>query len=259
MTEENINNLSCDNNDKDIDVPEENIASIFVQKTGLKKILVVEDDHATSALLDKFLKTNGYDVIVAHNGRMGMLVLQGVVPDLIISDVMMPEMNGFDFFKQIRQDKKTAHIPFIVLTGHSEIGETFKDLDIDAFFSKPIDSKKLLVTVKELVENGRSQLTRTVGPKPIYKNQFFWIVVLVVLIGVLFRTLFSMMSSWQERKMDMSGYIGGSGDQDKGRGVVDDDEKYKTVYEVKEFQSAGEAEEIKILDAMKKIDQMNQK
>ena len=117
---------------------------------GKKKILIVEDEQTTATLLDSILKKHGYDVVIAHNGKLALSLLNAMRPDIIISDVIMPEINGLEFFKQVRKNENTSHIPFIVLTAHQKIASTFGELDIDASLTKPVVTDDLLKKVEIL-------------------------------------------------------------------------------------------------------------
>jgi|GEM_PF-6726685 len=120
-----------------------------------KKILIVEDDQTTAAFLDAVLKKEGYDVVIAHNGRIALSLLDGMKPDVIICDVMMPEVNGYEFFKQVRGNSSTSEIPFLVLTAHTQIGEAFGELDIEAMLNKPINTQELLEKLRLFVSYGK--------------------------------------------------------------------------------------------------------
>ncbi|HLX12190.1 MAG TPA: response regulator, partial [Bacteroidota bacterium] len=77
-----------------------------------KKILLVEDEDGLAELLANLLISDGYDVIIAHNGREGLEKLEGMKPDAIISDIVMPEMDGLEMFRQIKANAKTSSVPF---------------------------------------------------------------------------------------------------------------------------------------------------
>ncbi len=176
---------------------------------GAKKVLVVEDDQTTATMLDSILKKNGYDVVVAHNGKMALLLMQGMAPDLIITDVMMPEMNGYEFYKQVKRTQDTADIPFIVLTSHGDMGEAFTEMDIDEFFSKPIDTIKLLSVVDSLVTKGRDAKKMILGASKrssliFSKNAWFLVGGVVALIfGLL---VYFMSANLQAKKMGAPEY-----------------------------------------------------
>jgi len=130
-----------------------------------KKILIVEDEQTTVTLLDSVLKKQGYDVVIAHNGKLALSLLEALRPDIIISDVIMPEMNGLEFFKQVRNNESTSHIPFIILTAHQKIAKTFGELDVDASLSKPVVIDELLEKIEILAKYGRTAATFISGSK----------------------------------------------------------------------------------------------
>jgi len=110
-----------------------------------KTILVVDDDKAITTLLEALLSQHGYTVLVAHDGLDGMVQVKKNIPDLIILDIMMPEINGYDVCSNLKFDEKFKHIPVIVLTSReqeldSRIG---KLMGID-YIQKPIDTPILL-------------------------------------------------------------------------------------------------------------------
>lgn len=114
-------------------------------------ILVVEDDtHLMEGIRD-ILELNGYDVLTATNGAMGLDVLQAqpIPPDLIVSDIMMPRMNGYDFFQSVRDKENWLAIPFIFLTakGEREDIRKGKRLGAEDYVVKPFDADDLLIAV----------------------------------------------------------------------------------------------------------------
>ena len=80
-----------------------------------QRILIVEDEPGMIELLTVALEDEGYEISIASNGEQGLQKVENEEPDLIISDVMMPDMNGYDFCQQLRTNPKTAAIPFIFL------------------------------------------------------------------------------------------------------------------------------------------------
>ena len=118
-----------------------------------KKILVVDDDKAVTALLDALLSSHGFTVLVAHDGLDGMVQVRRIVPDLILLDIMMPEINGYDVCSNLKFDERFKHIPIIVLTSREQeldprIG---KLMGID-YVQKPIDSKILLEKIQKTLQ-----------------------------------------------------------------------------------------------------------
>ncbi|MCX7914548.1 MAG: response regulator, partial [Thermodesulfovibrionales bacterium] len=80
------------------------------------KILIVEDNTDSRVLLEKMLKSRGYDVLSASNGVEALEKISLSMPDLIISDILMPEMDGFELCRRIKTDENLSHIPFVFYT-----------------------------------------------------------------------------------------------------------------------------------------------
>ena len=121
--------------------------------SAAKKILVVDDDKAVTTLLEGLLSGQGYAVSVAHDGLDGMVQVRKILPDLIILDIMMPEINGYDVCSNLKFDERFKQIPIIVLTSRQQeldprIGQL---MGID-YMQKPIDSKILLEIVQRILK-----------------------------------------------------------------------------------------------------------
>ena len=115
-----------------------------------RKILVVDDDKALTTTVNSLLSNHGYSVSVAHDGLECMVQVKKIVPDLIVLDIMMPEINGYDVCSNIKFDERFKQIPIIVLTSReqeldSRIGQL---MGID-YMQKPIDSKILLEKIQK--------------------------------------------------------------------------------------------------------------
>ena len=115
-------------------------------------LLIVEDNHDVAHYMNMVLQTS-YDVQFAINGREGIEHAIEMVPDLIISDVMMPEKDGFELCKTLKKDERTNHIPIILLTAKANAEAKLEGLGLgaDAYMSKPFDQKELLIRVKNLL------------------------------------------------------------------------------------------------------------
>ena len=123
-----------------------------------KKILVVEDHKDMQLFLESFLKEK-YEVIKADNGKEGLKKAQAHTIDLIISDVMMPEMDGLSFCAKIKSDIPTSHIPVILLTAKVLEQNTIEGFErgADAYVTKPFSPELLLVRIENLLQQ-REQL-----------------------------------------------------------------------------------------------------
>jgi CheY-like chemotaxis protein len=111
-----------------------------------KCVLVIEDDANIRDVLKLALNFEGYDVITAKNGREGLDVLQGHTPGLILLDLMMPVMNGWEFVEELKERKTFNQIPIVVVSAYSERA---KAIDCTDFVLKPLELETLLTSVKK--------------------------------------------------------------------------------------------------------------
>lgn len=119
-----------------------------------KKILVIDDDKAIIAFLEGLLSSQGYNVSVAYDGLDGMIQARKIAPDLILLDIMMPEMNGYDICSNFKFDERFKRTPIIVITAREQeldprIGRL---MGID-YMQKPIDSKILLERIRNILKS----------------------------------------------------------------------------------------------------------
>ncbi len=121
----------------------------------MKLILVVEDEHGNAEIVQLLLEASGFRVATASNGKAALELLEGEKPSLILSDFMMPTMNGAELGDAVRRNAALAAIPFIFMSGTSEqvVRQAFRDYD--AFVPKPFDVDTLLPLVARLAESGR--------------------------------------------------------------------------------------------------------
>lgn len=116
----------------------------------MKKVLLIEDDEVMRENTAEILELAQYDVAVAPNGRQGSLMAKEIKPDLIISDIMMPGLDGYGVLHILSKDPATASIPFIFLTAKAEKSEWRKGMDLgaDDYITKPFDDTELLNAVE---------------------------------------------------------------------------------------------------------------
>lgn len=121
------------------------------------KILVAEDDHAIRELIAVYLKHNGYDVYLADNGRQAYAMLQTTSMDLVITDVMMPYIDGFQLAHQIR--KQHPQMPIIILTALDQIHDKERGFQsgVDDYMVKPVELKELGLRIKALLRRYQIQ------------------------------------------------------------------------------------------------------
>jgi len=114
-----------------------------------KKILVVDDDKAITTLLESLLLGQGYHVTKASDGLEAMVQVKNSAPDLIVLDIMMAEINGYDVCSHLKFDDNFKHIPIIILTSREqELDPKLGRLMGIGYMRKPIDSKALLEKIQ---------------------------------------------------------------------------------------------------------------
>lgn len=118
-----------------------------------KKILIVEDNEKNRKLIKVILKAKGYYTMEAEDARAALDQLKRETPDLILMDIGMPEIDGLELTRQIKQDESTKNIPIIAVTAHAMTGEKEKVLKAgcDAYISKPIDTNELPITIEKFL------------------------------------------------------------------------------------------------------------
>lgn len=114
-----------------------------------KKILIVDDDRLNVTLIRFSLKEKGYEVTTAQDGDEGLDAVRAQRPDLIVLDIQMPRMSGFEFMSEIKVIPGGANIPVIMLTANENMQDVFFSEGVRGYFVKPIDPPKLLTKVKE--------------------------------------------------------------------------------------------------------------
>ena len=118
-----------------------------------KKILIVEDDPSFSRAISHIIEKEGYDVITASNGMAGLRMAKDENPDLLILDVMLPGLDGFEICHQLRQDPQTEKLPIIMLSAKGQEIDKTTGLKVGAneYLTKPIDRALLLEKITSLL------------------------------------------------------------------------------------------------------------
>jgi len=120
----------------------------------MTKVLLVEDEAALRETLEEILELNDFEVKVAESGEEALEVINTWIPDLIVSDIMMPGMTGFDLIKKVHEQPKLAETPFIFLSALASREDQNKGLDAGAkgYITKPFKSAELITLIKQLTE-----------------------------------------------------------------------------------------------------------
>lgn len=120
----------------------------------MPKILLVEDNEMNRDMLSRRLEKRGYTVAIAEDGGKGVALAKSEIPDLILMDMSLPVIDGWDATKQIKADPATAKVPIIALTAHAMESDRQKALGAgcDDFDTKPVELNRLLLKIEELLK-----------------------------------------------------------------------------------------------------------
>ncbi|HMN17264.1 MAG TPA: response regulator [Ignavibacteriaceae bacterium] len=116
----------------------------------METVLFIEDDKALRENFGKILSLNNYYPILAETGEMGLRLAKKILPDLIICDIMLPDIDGYQILKELSQTKETQTIPFIFLTAKAEMEDLRKGMNLgaDDYLTKPIKTKEVLQAIR---------------------------------------------------------------------------------------------------------------
>ncbi|MCB0579334.1 MAG: response regulator [Phaeodactylibacter sp.] len=128
-------------------------ASIHAELSELPSLLIIEDNPDVAEYLQACLEGR-YQLAWARDGRQGISLALEQVPDLIISDVMMPEKDGYEVCETLKNDERSSHIPIVLLTAKADQGSRIEGLSVgaDAYLEKPFDKQELFVRLEKLLE-----------------------------------------------------------------------------------------------------------
>lgn len=123
----------------------------------MKKVLVVDDDFTLRKVLHNSLEQRGYQVISVASGKEALIKFDQDVPDIVVSDVSMPEMNGYEFCRQLRSQPSGKLVPFIFLSAKKELDDRIQGRSIgaDSYLCKPFEMRELLADIEALIERSR--------------------------------------------------------------------------------------------------------
>ncbi len=129
-----------------------------------KKILIVEDNELSRDMLSRRLRRKGYEVITAEDGETGIVKAEANLPDVILMDLSLPKLDGWETTRRIKGMPQTQGIPVIALTAHAMSGDREKAIDAgcDDYDTKPVDLRRLLTKIQRFLADGA-------GGGPYYK------------------------------------------------------------------------------------------
>ena len=121
----------------------------------MPKILIVEDNEENRDSLSRRLQRRGFAVIIAEDGKAGVAMAQSEKPDLILMDMNMPELDGWEATRQLKAAAETKDLPVIALTAHAMSGDRDRALEVGCadYHTKPVEFPKLLAQIETLLQN----------------------------------------------------------------------------------------------------------
>jgi len=125
----------------------------------MKKILLVEDNELNRDMLSRRLERKGFQVVIAENGEQGVALARSERPDLILMDMNLPVLDGWQATQLVKGDALTRHIPVIGLTAHAMIGDRERVLETgcDEYAAKPVDFTRLMEKINHLLGGKRDE------------------------------------------------------------------------------------------------------
>jgi two-component system alkaline phosphatase synthesis response regulator PhoP len=130
-----------------------------------KKIILIEDDQDINHLVTHYLTKEGYVIKSSQDGIRGLQLVKQEKPDLVILDLMLPEMDGLEVCKRLRTDPKTAALPIIMLTAKAEESDKIVGLELgaDDYMTKPFSPKELVARIKALFRRSERHVEESTG------------------------------------------------------------------------------------------------
>jgi DNA-binding response OmpR family regulator len=119
----------------------------------LKKILVVDDDPYILMSLEFLMKKNGYDVMVARNGTEALDIVEKQLPDVVLLDIMMPDVDGYEICRHIKASKKLKDAKVVFMSAKTKEADIKKGYDLGAslYITKPFSTREMIKQIKELM------------------------------------------------------------------------------------------------------------
>ncbi len=142
-------------------VDEEFMTTLSLNTEEKKKILIVEDNREIASYIQEVLASH-FDIILAANGVEGLKAAKKSFPDLIVTDVMMPKMDGIEFSKRLKMNEELNHIPIVILTAKADFESRLEGLSTGAihFISKPFNSQEFLLILENIIRSRNELIAR---------------------------------------------------------------------------------------------------
>ena len=120
----------------------------------MRRVLLIEDNEANRDMLSRRLARRGYQISIATDGRQGIAAAQAEQPDLILMDMNLPEIDGWEATRFLKSQPTTRHIPVIALTAHAMVSDRQRALEVgcDDYDTKPVELSRLLSKIAALIE-----------------------------------------------------------------------------------------------------------
>lgn len=124
-----------------------------------KKILIIDDEPQLVKAIEVRLKANGYEVITAYDGQAGVEKAKGAKPDLILLDIIMPRMDGYEVSKKLKSDADTKDIPIVIFTAsqQKDLEKKCREMGVAEFIMKPFETQDLLDKVNKFFKEEKTK------------------------------------------------------------------------------------------------------
>jgi two-component system cell cycle response regulator DivK len=139
-----------------------------VSEATRKPLVLVVDDFADNReMYSEYLTFSGYDVIEARNGKEAIDAAQQRLPDIIVMDLSLPVMDGWEATRRLKADDRTRRIPVVALTGHALAGHSkgAKEAGCDSFLAKPCLPDQLVAEIRRMLESGKAGVVKAKGAR----------------------------------------------------------------------------------------------
>jgi DNA-binding NarL/FixJ family response regulator len=133
-----------------------------------KRLLIVDDEPNLLRAVEACLRAEGFEIVTARSGRDALVRIAETVPDLVVSDIRMPGMNGFEFAQHLRASSRTMLVPVVFLTAKDETADRIEGFrsGVDAYLTKPFEPDELVAVIKNILERvarTHTQIARLIG------------------------------------------------------------------------------------------------